>query len=235
MMKTLLLITVILFFNFTVWAQEDASKRERPSIRVNAEATVTAKPDQAQIDIGVVTQSKTAQAAASQNAQQLDQVIAELRKALGQAAEIKTVGYSISPEYRYDSGQSIIVGYTARNTVQVKLSDLTQVGKVIDIATGTGANSIQRLLFTLKDEQEVKAQALRMAAKKAKAQADAIASALGLNIVRILLAEEVSPVRVQPLQEMAMVRADVGSAPTPVEPGTIEVSATIRLIVEIAQ
>src|SRR5437016_4272332 len=68
-------------------AQETSDKAVHPSIRVSGDATVTAKPDQAEINIGVVTEAQTAQAAANQNAQKQDAVISQLRKTLGSTAE----------------------------------------------------------------------------------------------------------------------------------------------------
>ena len=62
---------------------QEPTDRNRATIRVIGEATVMVKPDQAEINIGVVTQSSTAQAAATQNAQKQDAVIGELKKMLG--------------------------------------------------------------------------------------------------------------------------------------------------------
>ncbi|HKY03306.1 MAG TPA: SIMPL domain-containing protein, partial [Blastocatellia bacterium] len=73
--------------------------RTRPSIRVTGDAIVSARPDQAQIDVGVVTQAPNAKNAADENARKVDAVLAALRKVLGPEAEIKTVGYSLNPNY----------------------------------------------------------------------------------------------------------------------------------------
>jgi uncharacterized protein YggE len=217
-------------------AQDSADKIVRPSIRVTGDSTVTVKPDQAEISIGVVTQASAAQAAAAQNAQKQDVVITELRKLLGAGADIKTISYSLSPNYRYpkEGGQPTITGYTATNIVQVKTPDLTQVGKVIDLATGSGANTIQSLRFTLKDELSARTRALQEASTKARAKSQAIASSLGLKIVRVLHVEEGGqviglPVNGRAFAEMASV------AQTPVEAGTIDVRATVTLTVEISQ
>ena len=217
-------------------AQERLSKDTLPSISVTGEATVKVSPDQAQINIGVITQAQSAQTASAQNAQKLDATIAALRRVLGPGAEIKTVNYSLMPNYRYprEGGQPTIDGYTASNTVEVKTNDMTQVGKIIDAATQSGANNIQSLQFTLKDEQAVRAQALREASLKAKAKAEAIASALSLKVVRVLRIEESGQVRPIPMYARAEM-AQAASAPTPIEPGTIEVQATVTLTVEIAQ
>ena len=174
----LLILAAVGMPSGSVMAQDGADKNPRPSIRVTGEATITAKPDQAQIDIGVVTQAQNAQEAATRNAQKVDAVITGLRTAMGAGADIKTVSYSLTPNYRYPErgGQPTITGYTASNTIQIKTGDLTQVGKIIDIGTQSGANNIQSLRFMLKDEQASRAQALREAAIKARAKADALAS-----------------------------------------------------------
>lgn len=217
-------------------AQEAADGKVHPSIRVTGEASVAVKPDQAEISIGVVTQAQTAQAAASQNAQKQDAVLSQLRKALGTAADIKTISYSLSPNYRYpkEGGQPTISGYTASNTIQVKTTNLDQVGKVIDLGTESGANNIQSLRFTIKDETAARAQALREASIRARSKAEAIASALGLKIQRILRVEEGGST-VRPFVEMDAMRAGVAAAPTPIEAGSIDVRATVTLTVEVAQ
>ena len=217
-------------------AQEPAGERMHPSIRVTGEASVTVKPDQAEINIGVVTQAATAQIAASQNAQKQDAIISQLRKTLGSAADIKTVSYSLNPNYRYpkEGGQPTISGYTASNTVQVRTTNLDQVGRVIDLASESGANNIQALRFTLKDETSARAQALREAAIKARSKAEAIASALGLKIQRILRVEE-GGLSIRPVAEMEFSAVRAQAAPTPIEAGSVDVRATVTLTVEVAQ
>src|SRR6185436_3839389 len=127
------------------WAQESGDKSDRPTIRVGGEATINAKPDQAELDLGVVSQATTGQAAAAQNAQKLDAVLAQLRKMLGSGADIKTLSYNLTPNYRYpkEGGQPSISGYTASNVIEIKTGDLAQVGKLIDAATQSGANTVQ--------------------------------------------------------------------------------------------
>jgi uncharacterized protein YggE len=217
-------------------AQELQSKSPPPSIRVTGEASVSAKPDQAMINVGVVTEATTAQSAASLNASRMEKVVSELRQMLGAGAEIKTTSYSVTPVYRRDKegNTSTISGFTATNVVQIKVSDFSAVGRVIDLSTQLGANSIPRIQFTLKDEQAVRMQALREAATKAKAEAETIASALGLKIIRVL-SVEAGGSHVRPVFAMGMETRAMAAPQTPVEPGTIEVSATVTLSVEVSQ
>lgn len=224
---------VLFLFLVLPIAAQDVANKLPPSIQTSGEAVIIAKPDRAQIDIGVVTQADNSQNAASKNATQLGAVLAQLKQLLGTGADVKTISYSLSPNYRYPTGggEPTITGYTATNVVRVTLDDLTQVGKVIDAATGSGANRIQSLQFTLKNRETVEAQALTEAARNARKKADTLAAALGVNILRILSVSESSPI-VVPVRSVAYARAEATS--TPIESGTIEVQATVSLSVEIS-
>jgi uncharacterized protein len=207
------------------------------SIRVTGDAQVTAKPDRVQIDIGVTTHADKSQDAATQNARQVDAVIQAVKKAAGPTAVLKTVNYSLSPAYKYQSGhEPLIVGYNASNLVQVQLDDLGRISNVIDAAAQSGANQVQGIQFTLRDQDGVRADALRKAAAKARGDAEVLAAALGLKIVRVLSVEESGAPRQPLMRTMSMAAAAPAAAKldTPVESGTLEVGADITLTVEVA-
>ena len=206
------------------------------SIRVTGDAKVTARPDRVQIDIGVTTRAAQSQEAASQNARQVDAVLAAVRKATPTAV-LKTISYSLNPTYQYHSKgeEPTIAGYSAVNVVQVTLDDLAKIGAVIDSATLAGANRVQGIQFTLRDSDAVRAEALRQAATRARAEADLLAAALGLKVVRVLSVEENSPRMVPVRAYMGAPRAVMSAATeTPVEAGTLDVTADVMLTVEVS-
>src|SRR5215471_7103753 len=112
---------LLLFSLCSLAAAAQAPTPEAPNVRATGEGVITTRPDQAILHIGVITQGQTAEAAGSQNARQSSSVIAELKQAVGSNGEIKTVGYSLNPNYRYprDGGTPTITGYTASNTLEV--------------------------------------------------------------------------------------------------------------------
>jgi uncharacterized protein len=206
------------------------------SIRVSGDARVTARPDRVQIDIGVSNQAQHSEQAAADNARQVDAVLAALRPAAGPGAELKTISYSLSPNYQYHpgGGQPTLIGYTAVNVVRVTLDDLGRMGRVIDAATRAGANRVQGIQFTLRDQDAVRAQALHEAAVRARAEADVLAAALGLKILRVLTVEESSP-RMMPIRPLMVpaARAAAAEVTTPVEEGTLDITAEVTLSVEV--
>jgi uncharacterized protein YggE len=231
-------VTALLLSVSTVYAQPAPDRPRPPSITVNGEATIAAEPDQAQIDIGVTTQARSAPEASRENAERLARVLAEVKKLLSKADEVKTSGYSLNPQYRYpQGGKPEIVGYIANNIVRIKTAKLDDVGKLIDAAMQAGANNINRLVFTLKDEEAARLDALRQASAKAKAKAEAIAASLGLKILRIASVTE-GERSFQPIfrqTPMARGEALAAQAPTPVEPGTVDVKSTVSLTAEVGE
>ena len=238
MKKLLTIFGAILLLGETAQAQQISERPRPPSITVNGEATIAAEPDQAQIDIGVTTQARTAPDASRENAERLARVLAEVKKLLSKGDEVKTSGYGLNPQYRYpQGGKPEIVGYTANNIVRIKMAKLDEVGKLIDAAMQAGANNINRLLFTLKDEEAARLDALRQASAKAKTKAEAIAASLGLKVLRIAAVTE-GERSFQPIYRQApMARGEAlaAQAPTPVEPGTVDVRSTVTLTAEVGE
>ncbi len=205
------------------------------SIRVTGDSQVTAKPDRVQIDIGVTTHAEHSQEAAAENARQVEAVLSAVKKAAGPTAVLKTVNYSLSPTYKYQNGhEPTLTGYGAANIVQVTLDDLTKISNVIDAAAQAGANNVRGIAFTLRDQDAVHADALRKAAAKARADAEVLAAALGLKIVRVLSVEETGGRFVPVMRSMSAASAGAAEMATPVESGTLDISASLVLTVEVA-
>jgi uncharacterized protein YggE len=236
MRESIALLAMLVILPSVASAQRAERRPSLPSVTANGEAVITVEPDQAQIDIGVVTQARNAPEAAKENAEKLTRVTSEVKKLLGKGDEIKTANYSLGPNYRYpQGGKPEIVGYTATNVLHIKTGALENVGKLIDAAMQSGANTIQRLLFTLKDEHSAQLQALRLASTKAKAKAEEMANALGLKIVKVLSVTEgehgIRPI-IMPQPRVTQMEASA-AAPTPVEAGTIEVRSSVSLTAEV--
>ncbi len=205
-------------------------------MRVHGESQISAAPDQAELDIGVVSQAPSTESASAQNAQRVTAIVESLR-ALVPAADIKTINLSINPNFQYPKeGAPAIQGYTAENTVRVTVEDLAILRQVIETATKAGATSVNRLNFTLRteSEKEVRARALSQAAAQAASGAQALAAALKLKLGRILRVEEGQPVIISPAPQIDLDRAR-SSDMTPLSPGYIQVHADVNLVYELIE
>jgi len=199
----------------------------RPSITATGEATVSANPDQATIAVSVTNSASTAIDASNQNAVQTSNVIAALRAVMASSDILQTVAYSLNPNY---NNQGVQTGYTATNTIQVTTADLTSPGKLLDTATQAGATRVQSLSFGLKDSQPLRAQALKLAAGQAQTQVQAIAAGLGVKLGNVIAASDGSSV--SPVLNTTPGLA-AGGVATPIVIGAVQVTADVRLQVEI--
>jgi uncharacterized protein YggE len=218
--------TLLLCFAPLLFAQTAAPPR---TVHATGTASITIKPDQAKFHVGVITQAKTAQEAAAQNATLADAVTSKLQSVLTGRGSIQTISYSISPTYNSAVNQPPqLTGYMANNVIQVTCNDLSVIGPLIDAASQAGANTVDALQFTLQNPEPAKQQALAAAAKQARAHADAIATGIGGTTGRVISASEAS--MVAPI--FSSVATGAGAA-TPITTGTLDVSATVTVDVEL--
>lgn len=229
-MKRILLLTLV--SAAALFGQGTATKRSVVQALGDGVATVT--PDQGHVNFSVVTQAQTAQDAASQNASAAANVISQLKAALGASGDVKTVSYSLVANYNYPQGQQpVLVGYTATNTVQATVNDLSIIGKVIDTGVAAGASRIDSLSFGLKDDSAARAQALKSAVQRAKAKADAMALSLGMRTGNVIVLQEAGA-NVTPILLRAGDFAGA-AASTPIQTGTLDVRANVTIEVELLQ
>ena len=208
-----------------------AAQTSPGTVQATGNSSLPVKPDQATLDVSVITQGTTAQQAADANASQTTAVINALKQALGASGSVQTVSYSVYARYSNVPGQNdVIVGYTASNTVRLTTNDLTKVGSLIDTANQAGANSVGSLGFGLQDPEPYKLQALTAASKQALTHASAIASGLGGKTGSVVSAQEGATYA-------PVVTSGAGAAMsvTPVQTGTVTVTATVTITVQLVQ
>lgn len=205
-------------------------------VTVAGEATTKVEPDAAVIVISVVTQNAQAINAQQENARKSDAVTKTIKASAGANAEIKTSDYSLQPQYDYrDNRLPKIIGYDARNSVVVTMSDLNQVGAVIDAASRAGANSIDNVSFILRETSPARGQALADATQQAMNKARSIAQALGGKVLRVVEENESATVAGERgMEYTATLGYDMAKSRTPpITPGQLMIKSNIQLIVEI--
>lgn len=207
-----------------------------PSIRVTGTGEVRATPDQATADFAVETAAGNAQEAAAANAQAMDRVIAALVRAGVPRERIETRDYNVFPDYDprpvEQGGEPRIRGYRVMNTVSATTYDISKVGGLIDAALAAGANRVHGVRFSLRDPQRFRAQAIAEATRRARADAEALASAMGVQLGAVREASTAEVGYSGPVMMMAREgMADMAqSAPTPINPGEQTVRASVVIV-----
>ena len=202
-----------------------------PQISTSGTGESKVQPDRATISFGVETRRPTAAQAGAENARRQRAVLDTLKKLGLLETQLSTVGYSVTPEMRYDGKQPQVTGYIARNVVQADVRRIDQVGTLIDGALGAGANMVSSLRFFSSRADEGRRLALADAVNKARSDADAMAKAAGGALGSLIEMSTSGPTR-PVYEEVAMTArmATADSAPTPIDPGeqTITVFVSAR-------
>jgi uncharacterized protein YggE len=212
---------------------DDSARAPQRTISVTGQGEVAAAPDLATVAVAVETAAPSAAAAVDENAKRSAAVVSALKGLIGKEDKVTTSQYSLEP--RYQSGkpgevaEPRIAGYVARNEVQVETHKIEGVGTLIDAANRAGANRISGLQFTLSNRNEQLRAALEKAGSEARAQAESVAKALGVTLKQVASATTSTGPVIQPRYFERGVAAMEARAPTPIEAGTVSVSATLQV------
>ena len=144
-------LLAILVLTATANAQVNAP--EPPTVVVSGEGVVTAVPDQAWVRIGAESRAKASKDAQSRNAEAMTAVQRKMT-ALGLPTDaVRTLAIDLQMEYDYANGRQTPRGYVARNTIEVRVDELSRLGEVLDAAVGSGATLLHGLRFDLKNRE----------------------------------------------------------------------------------
>jgi uncharacterized protein YggE len=228
-----LICAAIIAVSAPLSAQQPITPAPIPQVIATARGEVKVVPDRANVQISVQTRGETAAAAASENAKKQKAVIDALR-ALGiDAKDIATSGYNVYPEQRYEPNKEpVVVGYNVTNTLSVELKSINMVGPAIDAALGKGANMINSLQFFASNTDAARQEAIAIAVRKARTDADAAARAAGGSItgmLEITVGAYYAPVP-RPMELRVKGAIASQAADTPISPGdqTVAVDVTTR-------
>jgi uncharacterized protein YggE len=212
-------------------ARDRRADEPRPTISVSAMAEVSADPDQAVVRLGAIAEAAEAAAAQMELNAIMQKVIAAVTAAGVESRAMRTDSLSLSPVYRPPNPREPqpqeprISGYQAQNVVTIELDDITKVGAVIDAAIGAGANRLEGVTFGLRNGSAARAQAPEQAVMEARTQAETIAAAAGMRIQGVASITASGSYTRPPMPLQA--RAFAAEAATPVQPGQVDVSASV--------
>ncbi len=199
------------------------------TISVSGTGHILVKPDVADISLGVSITRDKAKDSEAAAATAMANVIAALKAAGIKDEDIQTANLSLQPVYDYSTNVQRLTGYETDNIVQVTVRDLTTVGDVIDAAVQAGATNVSGITFRVADQTPVESQARTAAMTDAKAKADALAKAAGVNITGVQSISEISSPIPSPVM-FATAGAVKDSATTPVQPGNVTLDVTVTVV-----
>ena len=240
----LVIVALLLAVNSKSNIAASQNDLQRNTLSVSGTSTLTVDPNKAEIYVKIATVEKTAQESKNKNSQISINVIKALKKEGSKDKDIETSQFFITPKYDYQEvvennlrkSMQILVGYEVTNILKVTTQDLEKAGKLIDAAVDNGANDIERVSFGLtKDkEKDIKQQAMIIASNDAKDKAVALATNLGVALLKPVSISESNFVY-QPfdIYPRSALLEKAASAETSISPQKLDVSASVSLVYEI--
>ncbi|MFC0523750.1 SIMPL domain-containing protein [Pontibacillus salicampi] len=196
---------------------------------VNGIGSVTASPDIANIEMGVVTRGEELAQTQRENAKLIAQVTQALLDSGIEQSNIQTSDYYIYPQYDYVDGQQEFKGYQVTHMLSITIDNLEQTGQIIDTAVQNGVNRVANIQFTIQHPEDLYEEALSKALENALSKAQTMAQTMNLQL-------DISPLSITErvtqspgaYQTLAKSEAVAGAA-TQVEPGQLSINAQVEV------
>lgn len=218
------------------FSQETNLRNGVPSVTVNGVGKVSARPDLAEINVGVSSQADTASAALTANNTAMSQLMTTLKQAGIDEKDILTSNFSVNPVYEERSYGSMpvpprpakIVGYRVDNSVHVRVRKLADLGKLLDTLVRAGSNTMHGISFSVAQPEPLLDKARELAVADAKHKAELYTKAAGYRVGRPLFITESSGYT--PVMGRTMAMAAPMAAEVPIAAGQQEMQVSVQVV-----
>jgi uncharacterized protein len=187
MMKSLTLAIAALMLSGLAVGEE---KLPAKVVRVVGTADVKVVPDRAVIELGVEKQNPSAAAAKRDADAASRKILAALGSNGVDAKDIQTTFLSLQPQTYNRKGVRISY-FVATQTLTVTVRDLPKLDSLLESLIKAGGNRIDSLRYETSDLRKYRDQARDFAMKAAHEKADTLARALGQQIGKAQMIDEV--------------------------------------------
>ena len=212
-------------------ASVSSPSSSEPEITASGRGEVKLAPTYAALMVNIETRANTAVAAASQNAQKVEAVMKALRGAGLSEKDIATAAYNVQQMYDYSSPRQAPepIGFSANTMIRAEVRRLESLGRVIDVAIGSGATGISGVQYFASNAEEARRSAMSQAVREARTDADVLARAAGGSLGRLIALNSggVSPFP----RDIQFAGGNVGmraaAAPTNIVPGELNITAMV--------
>jgi uncharacterized protein YggE len=245
----LCLIAVTSGFAHPGIVRSEEPKMTPRTISVRGTGTISAKPDVAHIEAGVMSEAPTAQKALAANNEAMTRLFQILKERGIAEKDIQTSQLQVSPQYSQpqpprplpggpnapvaEAGEFIprVIGYRVDNIVSITSRRVATLGDVLDALVEAGANQIHGIRFEVDEPKKLLVEARKRAMIDAREKADVLAGEAGVVVGHPLKIEEQeggSPVIFSPGRAKLM-----AASAMPVAAGENEMSISVSVVYEL--
>lgn len=229
-------------FRYAIFSGDSDGTRQ---ISVSGEGKIAMKPDMATFSASILTEAKNLKDAQTENNLRSEAVVKFLEDQEIEEKNLKTIGYSIIPQYQYFNNSPCysfpcpptqkpeITGYEVRHTLEIKIAGLEKVDSLLDGVTANGANEVSSIQFGFEDDKGLRESARKQAIEDAKKKAEVLARDLGVRLGSIVNFSE-SGIGVPIFARSADFGLGGEAAPSPsVQAGEQEIRANVTITYEL--
>ena len=206
------------------------------TIYAGADGKFEAAPDTAVIHMDVASQQDTSRAAYDHAAAAEDHVRQVLKSNGIDPKNAQYGTYQMQPMYDWKNPKHKVIGYRVTSNVTLKLKDFAKVGALTEQLADIEDTQNQSVNYTLEDIEQAKAKASEDALKKARNQAQAVATAGGRTLGELLYASvDVNQPNIVPMvfAQASMARAAPSATPPPMAeftPQAVTINAHVNAL-----
>ncbi|MDE1176639.1 MAG: SIMPL domain-containing protein [Edaphobacter sp.] len=221
-------------------AQTIQVNKDNRTIAITATDKVTAIADQATLNIGFIAYGRDSNTAYANGSRVSNAIVKALTAAGVPKETIQSQNQQVSPVQPYQL-EKLTEAQKAERQFQVTQSwtvktEANEAAKLLDVAVKAGANQSGQIEWGFKDDNAPDAEAAAKAIKRARGQAELMASSLGAKLGSLLYASnEAQPSGPRPMmRSMAMASVPMDKVePLAINPREIERSATVYAVFAI--
>jgi uncharacterized protein YggE len=214
---------------------------DRRVIFTEGTAELVGQNDSANIFVAVVAEGKNLEQTSTENASRTKRVIQAIKALNIKNLKLKTSNYRVTPQKDHKVRPPKIKGYEVHNAIEVSLEGLEpeqlskQVSQIVEKAVESGANTIDRLQFYIKDKEPLEKEALTQATQQAMERARTLAQGAGVKLKRIV-SLSTHPIHMPPGPVMfgaGVMKAEATAAAPPIEIGESRVRVQVSVAYEM--
>ena len=182
MKSTALILSALCALTTLAIAQAPTLTALPNTVFVGADGKFETAPDTALIQFNINAQADTAKAAYDQAAKSAETTRQVLRSNGIDPKSAEIGFFSVNPVYDWKNPKHKVIAYQVTTSVSLKLKDFSKIGAITQQLADADISESQSLSYTLENIDEAKTKAVADAYRRARASAQALATAAGRTL-----------------------------------------------------
>lgn len=211
----------------TLFSFSPLMSQELRSVSVTGQAAIEVVPDRARISIGVQAIDLDPQIAMENLAKQSQNIVGTILASGIEETDIQTTQISLQPFWRKQKRE----GFLASNRLSVEMSAIDEMPSILGALAKAGMTDLGGLQFFSSEQAAKEREAMLLSVEDARARAQALAQASGMNLGDPIAIDYHSNSGVRPM--MMAKEVSLQSKDMAVKAGEVSISSQVNIRYEL--